>query len=279
VNGSASCDTHATGCKPIIGDTGWRFCASPDCDVVYFSEEGDTIYTRSQLKVPVGVKERSGERPLCYCFGHSVASIKEELRTKGRSDALEDIRAKMKDPGCRCEVTNPSGSCCLGSVARGIEIARAELEAERNASELQPSAGVQTHQPNHDDQGLAMAKPAPALTENSEPKKNAFLATLAALFVAIVGSACCWLPLLLIAFGFSAVGVTSFFEQYRPYFLIVAFALLALAWYFTYQTVLWRIWRRLRGTPAEHGWAWIYVAAGVLGDPLGWAFLARAADT
>jgi len=113
-------------CQSIEGDTGWRFCESPDCDVVYFSEDGDTTFTKSQLKVSVGAKETTGERPLCYCFGHSVASIKEELRTKGRSDALEDIRAKMKDPGCRCETENPSGSCCLGSVATGIKIARQE---------------------------------------------------------------------------------------------------------------------------------------------------------
>jgi hypothetical protein len=91
------------GCSPLTNDTGWRFCDSQECDVVYFSETGDCTFLKSQMRVPVGVKETAGDRPLCYCFGHSVASINEELRTKGRSDALEDIRAKMKDPGCRCE--------------------------------------------------------------------------------------------------------------------------------------------------------------------------------
>src|SRR5262245_39958333 len=100
----------------------YHFCAAEECDVVYFGNR--LIFTRPQLKVPVGVKETSGERPLCYCFGPSVASIKEELQAKGRSDALEDIRRQMRHPGCRCEVTDPSGSCCLGSVARGIDIAR-----------------------------------------------------------------------------------------------------------------------------------------------------------
>lgn len=84
-----------------------------------------------------------------------------------------------------------------------------------------------------------------------KPKeKGAFLATLGAVFTAILGSACCWLPLLLIAFGFSAAGVGSFFEQYRPYFLTATFALLGVAWYFTYRTAIWRAWARLRGKPA-----------------------------
>ena len=121
-------DSCANGCKSVSADTGWRFCDSPDCDVVYFAEEGDTSFTKSQLTVSVGVKEKTGERPLCYCFGHSVASIKEEIRTNGHSDSLEDVCKRMNDPGCRCETENPSGSCCLGSVAKGIKIAQEELE-------------------------------------------------------------------------------------------------------------------------------------------------------
>ncbi len=36
---------------------------------------------------------------------------------------------------------------------------------------------------------------------------------------ALLSPACCWLPLLLIAFGASAAGVSGFFETYRPYLL------------------------------------------------------------
>ena len=126
----ASCDAKSNGgpgCSPLGGDAGWRFCDSRECDVVYFSETSDRTFLKSHLRVAVGVKERTGDRPLCYCFGHSVASIKEELRTKGRCDALADIGAKMKDSGCRCETENPSGACCLGSVTKGIQIALEEL--------------------------------------------------------------------------------------------------------------------------------------------------------
>ncbi|MFN4261654.1 MAG: mercuric transporter MerT family protein [Gemmataceae bacterium] len=257
-DGHSCCGTTGEGCQPINGDTGWRFCDSQDCDVVYFSEEGDTTFTKSQLKVPVGVKEQAGDRPLCYCFGHSVASIKKELRTKGRSDALEDIRAKMKVPGCRCERENPSGSCCLGSVAKGIKIAQEELnmldsgvQTPANPAKVASLPGAGTGQPQHNGQ-LAVADIAPSVSaKGGQPKeKGAFLATLGAIFTAILGSACCWLPLLLIAFGFSAAGVGTFFEQYRPYFLTVTFALLGVAWYFAYRAAIWRAWARLRGKPA-----------------------------
>lgn len=82
-NDAACCATDGSaGCQPIRGDTGWRFCDGPNFDVVYFTEQGDTVYRKPDLRVPVGIKESAGERPLCYCFGHSVESIKEELRTK-----------------------------------------------------------------------------------------------------------------------------------------------------------------------------------------------------
>ena len=203
--GDYSCCGSNGRCTLITEDTGWRFCDSPDCDVVYFSEEGETKFNKSQLKVPVGVKETSGERPLCYCFGHSVASIKEELRTKGGSDALEDIRAKMNDPGCHCETSNPRGSCCLGSVSKGVEIAHEELKRD-DSSMIPVSTG----------RGEKIAK-------------------IGTIVSAIMASACCWLPLVLLAVGVSGVGMAATLEEYRPLFIVVTFGFLAAAFYFTYR--------------------------------------------
>jgi copper chaperone CopZ len=52
---------------------------------------------------------------------------------------------------------------------------------------------------------------------------------------AIVASSCCWLPLLLVAVGISGAGIAATLEAYRPWFIAVTFALLAVAFYLTYR--------------------------------------------
>lgn len=224
----------STGCQPIRGDTGWRFCDGPNCDVVYFAEQGDTVYRKPDLRVAVGIKEQAGERPLCYCFGHSVESIKDELRTKGRSEALEDIRAKMKSPGCHCETANPSGACCLGSVARGIEIARAELGIAGGGAETD-AADRTGDNPADDANAAAPAGSQPHKQRATASRRGELIAKLGAVISAIVASACCWLPLVLLALGVSGAGIASALEAYRPVFIVVTFAFLAAAFYFTYR--------------------------------------------
>ncbi|MCR9206879.1 MAG: mercuric transporter MerT family protein [bacterium] len=204
------CATEGAGCASINEDTGWRFCPSQNCDVVYFTEEGDTQFTKSQLKVLVGVKESSGERPLCYCFGHSVGSIKEELGTKNHSDALDDIRARMKDPGCHCETSNPSGSCCLGSVTKGIAIAQKEMRMHDSTVTL-------------------------ASTAKSSTGRGEVITKIGTIVSAIMASACCWLPLLMLAVGVSGAGIAATLETYRPLFMVVTFGFLGAAFYFTYR--------------------------------------------
>jgi copper chaperone CopZ len=56
-----------------------------------------------------------------------------------------------------------------------------------------------------------------------------------ALISAVLASACCWLPLLLIAFGVSGGALSAKFEALRPVLFPLTFALLGMAFYFTYR--------------------------------------------
>jgi copper chaperone CopZ len=223
-----------------VRDEAYRFCESPACDVVYFSErDPGHRFVRSDLRVRVGQKETEPPIQVCYCFDWTTDDIERELRLAGTTTIPDRIKQKVQQGYCQCETMNPQGSCCLGNVNRAVKEVRAKLA-------LLPGAG----QPHHNGQAAGESTPSVSGRGGQPKERGAFLATLGAVVTSIVASACCWLPLLLIAFGFSAAGVGSFFEQYRPYFLTTTFALLAVAWCFTYRTAIWRAWARFRGQPA-----------------------------
>lgn len=53
---------------------------------------------------------------ICYCFKHSKQSLFDAIQSNKEHEIVNDIKAKMKDPGCFCETSNPSGKCCMADV-------------------------------------------------------------------------------------------------------------------------------------------------------------------
>lgn len=96
-----------------------RYCATSSCEVIYFDDEAEVIFRETELIVPVHAKQPDNEAvPVCYCFGHSPQSIRQEIETSGSSNAIASVTAEVKAGRCACEVKNPKGSCCLGDMAR-----------------------------------------------------------------------------------------------------------------------------------------------------------------
>lgn len=142
---TASCPACGTEGKPVkpvtlrsllqthlgsqVRDEVYRFCASPNCALVYYSADGAQTFARADLTVRVGVKELYGPRPLCYCFNHSAESIRDEWTVTGKSTVLESIKAEVKAGTCHCEVTNPGGGCCLGDITKEVKSMTAALVA------------------------------------------------------------------------------------------------------------------------------------------------------
>ena len=113
-----------------LTDEPYYFDRIPECDVVYFSNEAGSYFQKDDLKGRVGLKETESPIPLCYCFGHTAESAREEILTTGRSSVAERITAEVQAGNCSCEIKNPSGKCCLGDVNRAIGEIQKELEPE-----------------------------------------------------------------------------------------------------------------------------------------------------
>ncbi len=99
--------------KPWHGlkvDKAHYFCASPECDVIYFNTEGEVI-TRQALRQDVGIKSRDDSALICYCFDVSRADV------KANPDAKAYVMAQTKQKLCACHIRNPSGQCCLKDFA------------------------------------------------------------------------------------------------------------------------------------------------------------------
>jgi hypothetical protein len=107
-------------CVSLVRDTQYYFCSTPFCSVVYFSKDMNAFH-KEDLKARVGLKETEEPIPVCYCFGYTRKMIEDDFLKNGRSTIQKEITKKVKEGRCRCEVTNPQGTCCLGNVVQVVK--------------------------------------------------------------------------------------------------------------------------------------------------------------
>jgi hypothetical protein len=69
----------------------------------------------------------------------------------------------------------------------------------------------------------------------SNKSKSPTLFAAGSVFVAIIASFCCILPILFALTGFSILGASALFDAWRPYLLGLTFGLLGLGFYFAYR--------------------------------------------
>lgn len=121
--------------RGLIGDSQFFFCGSMGCETVYFTKDSGQTFSLSDLTVRVGVKESAPPRPVCYCFGHSVEEIFDEVKRTAKSTVVADIKKQIAAQGCSCETKNPQGACCLGTVESVVRAAYARFGVEESAPE------------------------------------------------------------------------------------------------------------------------------------------------
>lgn len=94
----------------------YYYCADPNCNVVYFSNETVPYFTVDDVSVKVLAKNTSDDVNVCYCFNWTRARIKQEFTNTGTSTASLQIAKEVKTDNCACDIKNPKGECCLGDL-------------------------------------------------------------------------------------------------------------------------------------------------------------------
>ncbi len=219
---------------------GYRHCPAATCEVSYFQPEAGVTIDKSDVTVCIGTKETSGPRPLCYCFGHSWESIEEDIRSTGMTSVADEITSRCRAGEDRCEETNPQGSCCLGNVRRAVKEIEQKLgasvkpDAMRAAAEVNSAVpdccGTEKRPDGHPPRRAAFGT-APSMTT---VRVGTSFAAMGAVIAAVLSSACCWLPLILVGLGAGASTVAGFFDEYRVWFLGGTAALLGAGFYLVY---------------------------------------------
>ncbi|MEW6207834.1 MAG: hypothetical protein AB1631_05665 [Acidobacteriota bacterium] len=114
-----------------IRDAHYYFCASPDCDAVYFSKETNQLFTQKDVRVRIGIKDKTEPVTICYCFGFTEQMMRDEILALGYTAIPELIKAEINAGHCACEIKNPSGRCCLGEVNTSVKRIEAQLQASQ----------------------------------------------------------------------------------------------------------------------------------------------------
>ena len=100
----------------------YYFCPTTTCAVVYFTEPGDSYFREDDLRERVYQKHPHDDDSLiCYCFGHTLRSIRDEWQQTGKSTVLATITAGTRTWQCACDIRNPQGTCCLGNVSKFVQ--------------------------------------------------------------------------------------------------------------------------------------------------------------
>jgi hypothetical protein len=143
VSGGAPCPTNQQAGKPVetltlkallalpltqLKPVEYRFCRASDCPTVYFSADSLQLFQETDLREQVYQKHPADPKVfVCYCFGHTLGSIREEIERTGRSTVIEQVNGGIQAGLCACDIRNPQGSCCLGNVRAIVR----QLEGER----------------------------------------------------------------------------------------------------------------------------------------------------
>lgn len=105
---------------------GYRFCATPDCPIVYYHGATGSVINSGQIREMVYQKASTDDQALvCYCFQHTLGVLR-LANAAQQALILKDIRTGIQEGQCACDLRNPQGRCCLGNVQHILQLPAAD---------------------------------------------------------------------------------------------------------------------------------------------------------
>lgn len=115
-----------------VQPTTYGFCPDPACPTVYYSADGAHYFTEADVREKVYQKHPADEDVcVCYCFRHTIDSIRTELIRTGQSTVVAAITEGIQAGQCACDIRNPQGTCCLGNIRKLVRRLETELATDR----------------------------------------------------------------------------------------------------------------------------------------------------
>lgn len=85
-------------------------CRTPECEVAYYTQDGDKTIFQDQLINKIWFKKVPSPIPICYCADVTEEEILHHVAVKQCCSTLDDIRRHTgANTGCECLTKNPAG--------------------------------------------------------------------------------------------------------------------------------------------------------------------------
>lgn len=108
----------------------YLFCRTVDCPTVYFTVDGESLFSEDSLRERVHQKHPEDDNVfVCYCFRHTPGTIGAEISRTGGTSVVDAVTAGIRAGQCACDIRNPQGSCCLGNVRAVVDRLATALRA------------------------------------------------------------------------------------------------------------------------------------------------------
>ncbi|MFT7861179.1 MAG: hypothetical protein ABXS93_09665 [Sulfurimonas sp.] len=93
----------------------FNFCNNPKCDTVYYSNDGNEVFSQTDIKSKVTIKNDNPKTPLCYCRKLLKERVLKMIENK-ETNIYDKIKSIISEGKSFCEKSNPKGVCCTDDI-------------------------------------------------------------------------------------------------------------------------------------------------------------------